>query len=108
MPPDDKTGSGRPQLSAVVRIPGFAALRRTFIAHVTADVARLRPAIDGRDFTSIRRFAHDLKGTGAPYEFPELTELGRCLELAAQAGDARAVERSADELLAFLNRVKVG
>ena len=51
-----------------------------------------------RDFGPIRRFGHDLKGTGRGYGFPAIEELGQQIEKAAGEAD---VDRIAGQLNAL-------
>jgi PAS domain S-box-containing protein len=43
--------------------------------------------LNGRDFEAIRRFGHNLKGTGRGYGFPEIEDAGRRIEKSAQVAD---------------------
>jgi len=50
---------------------------------------------------------HDIKGVGAAYGFPALSRLGAELEEAARAGTDEAVQRIADELVWYVDHVRV-
>lgn len=43
-------------------------------------VATLRAALAAGEFDVVRRTAHDIAGTAAPYGFPELTASGRVID----------------------------
>lgn len=59
------------------------------------------------DFRSIRRFAHNTKGTGGGYGLPELTRRATELERAAIAADAVAVDRALASMDAYLAAVRI-
>jgi CheY-like chemotaxis protein len=49
------------------------------------EVRQLIAALDRADYDTIRVLAHNLKSSGTPYGFAVLTDIGRSLELAAEA-----------------------
>lgn len=59
------------------------------------------------EFDRIRSLAHNIKGTGGSYGFPELTKLAAVLESSAKAADAGAVTGQLSDLTDFLERVPV-
>ena len=79
----------------------------TFLGNRERDVAALRTALAAGDTSTIQRLGHNMKGAGAAYGFPEITNLGAALETAAHTADA-AIARSLTEQLAdYLSRVEV-
>ena len=54
-------------------------------------------------FGPIRRFGHNLKGTGRGYGFPPIEELGREIERAAAQGDPNRIVEQLDALHRFVN-----
>jgi len=66
--------------SIVARRPAFLANRRV-------DLAKMRNAAAAGDFSVLQTIAHNWKGTGVGYGFPEITRLGTEIELAAKAAD---------------------
>jgi signal transduction histidine kinase/DNA-binding response OmpR family regulator len=79
-------------------VPGFLDNRRN-------DVARLYSALEASDFEAIRQLGHKMKGTGAGYGFPLITEIGSDLEQAAQTPDPARVRKRVEELDRFLENV---
>ena len=75
-------------------VPGYLAAQTKRIDDATHQLA-------ARDFASIQRFGHNLKGTGSGYGFPEIEQLGSAIETAAAKSDEQSV---AEQLLA-LHRV---
>ena len=63
--------------------------------------------LEEEDFDRIRSLAHNIKGTGGSYGFPELTHLAAVLESSARALDAQALTGGIRELKDFLEQVPV-
>jgi signal transduction histidine kinase/DNA-binding response OmpR family regulator len=66
--------------SIKARHPAFLANRRN-------DVEKLHAALAARDFATIRTVAHNFKGTGTGYGFPEISSIGDQISTAAKAFD---------------------
>jgi signal transduction histidine kinase/CheY-like chemotaxis protein len=79
-------------------VPGYLEKRR-------ADVALYRQHLKDGDFSSIAKLAHKMKGTGAGYGFPRLTDLGSALEKAANNSDAEAVKVNVEEFETYVKSV---
>jgi HPt (histidine-containing phosphotransfer) domain-containing protein len=62
-----------------------------------------RACLGSRDFGSIRRFGHNLKGTGRGYGFPLIEELGTKIERAASEADTSRVAEQLDALHRLVN-----
>jgi len=98
-------GAAPPRIRVIVDasiqdlIPGFLDKRRK-------DIPALAAALAAREFDTIRRLGHNLKGTGAGYGFPELSEMGAALEEAAQAGNGQAIQVKLNELVRYLEQVE--
>lgn len=67
------------------------------------DLAKLKAAVEQREFAQVRILGHNLKGSGGAYGFPELTEIGAAIEFAAKAGDEAAVRTGVDRFASFLD-----
>jgi CheY-like chemotaxis protein len=70
---------------------GIRALRPRYLANRGNDIKAMRAALEICDFGAIKRIAHDSKGTGTGYGFPEISALSKILENAAIQSDAAAV-----------------
>jgi CheY-like chemotaxis protein/HPt (histidine-containing phosphotransfer) domain-containing protein len=81
-------------------VPGYLAKRRAEVPLYTAALAR-------EDFDSIKKMAHRMKGTGAGYGFPLLTELGATLEKAALGKDGAQLETCTNQLAVYLQSVQL-
>jgi signal transduction histidine kinase/HPt (histidine-containing phosphotransfer) domain-containing protein len=84
--------------------PDLADLAEEYLGNRRADAAALREAARAGDFVGARRRGHNMKGSGAGYGFPRVSELGRRIETAADAGDADAITRWADALSEYAER----
>jgi CheY-like chemotaxis protein len=80
--------------------PGYLAKRR-------AEVAAYREALTRKNMEAIRTMAHRMKGTGAGYGFPVLTELGAALERSAVSSDNEEIRRKVDELAKYLSTIEL-
>ena len=81
-------------------VPEYLAKRR-------AEIIVYREALELRDFDTIRRLAHKMKGTGAGYGFPLLTELGAAIEKAAVENDVESAAANVEKFAAYVERVEL-
>jgi HPt (histidine-containing phosphotransfer) domain-containing protein len=70
---------------------GIVALRPRYLANRGNDIKAMRAALVRSDFNAIKRIAHDCKGTGTGYGFPEISAIGKALEQAASERDQTEV-----------------
>jgi len=59
------------------------ALVPQYLASKVKQIEEARVSLDSCDFAPIRRFGHNLKGTGRGYGFPPIEEMGKEIERAA-------------------------
>jgi len=78
------------------------ALVPQYLASKQKQIEEAREALISRDFGPIRRFGHNLKGTGRGYGFPAIEELGREIEKAAAEADVSRVAQQLDALYRFV------
>jgi CheY-like chemotaxis protein len=79
------------------------ALVPQYLASKEKQIEEARAALDSRDFGPIRRFGHNLKGTGRGYGFPPIEEMGREIERAAAEGDPNRIGEQLDALHRFVS-----
>lgn len=91
----------------VVVEPELAAIMPRYFELQRAELAATGQAVARGDAEVPRVFGHRLKGTGASYGFPRLTELGAAIERAALDGDLAETARLAAEVGRFLDNVRV-
>ena len=71
------------------------------------DLSALNAALVERDYERARVFGHQLKGTGSPYGFPDLTTLGAAIEGAAVNQDTPELDRLVRQLEEYLRAVEI-
>jgi HPt (histidine-containing phosphotransfer) domain-containing protein len=85
----------------------IAALVPRFLANRAADVDKIRAALAGADFETVRVAAHGMKGAGGGYGFPEISRLGAAMEEGARRRDAAAIGALVASLEAYLARIEI-
>ena len=78
--------------------PEVLALVAEFLEDRRKDLLSLAAALAKCDYETIRIIGHNLKGNGASYGFPRITETGALMELSAQNCDREAVAASIEGL----------
>jgi len=81
-------------------VPEYLAERKT-------EVAVFRKLLEKSDFDAIRILAHNLKGNGRSFGFPELTDIGAAMETSAREASGTALTRQLEELAGYLGRVQL-
>lgn len=76
------------------------ALVSQYLQDCRGNLAQLRAALASGEYETARRLGHQMKGTGKPYGFPALTQIGRAIEWAAS-------QRAAPELESRIQRLEV-
>lgn len=77
-------------------------LRGGYVANLKEHHARIRQAIQDRNFIEIDSIGHSLKGSGSSYGFEEISRLGLELEKAAKHRDPEALRVLNQRFLQFL------
>jgi len=67
----------------------------------------LMAAVGENHHAQLRVLGHRMKGTGAPYGFPKLTEIGGLIEQAAVDENSGALRAYAAELEEYIGRVEI-
>jgi HPt (histidine-containing phosphotransfer) domain-containing protein len=75
-----------------------------FLANRRRDAEVLRASLASRDFETIARIGHNLRGNGPSYGFADIAKLGECMEAAAESRDVGGVQEQIDSLDAWLRR----
>jgi hypothetical protein len=78
------------------------ALVPRYLASKHKQIEEARASLISRDFARIRRFGHNLKGTGRGYGFPAIEDLGREIEKAAIEANVGRVAGQLDALHRFV------
>ena len=87
--------------------PELIELIPSFLEAVRRDVAVAIEAAAREELETVRRLAHQLKGSAGAYGLTGLSRIARRLEQAVEAGEAEAVEQLARAMLTYLDRVEV-
>ena len=72
-------------------IPGYIERRKS-------EVADLQLFLENRDFESIEKIGHKLKGNGSSFGFDHITELGELLMIAARSRSVVQIQKLIGEL----------
>jgi HPt (histidine-containing phosphotransfer) domain-containing protein len=83
------------------------ALVSQYLRDCRGDLAQLRSALPAGEYETARRLGHQMKGTGKPYGFPELTQIGRAIEWAASQRAAPELESRIQRLEVCLNSIEL-
>ena len=81
-------------------IPGYLRNREE-------DVKTLTEALERGDYETIRILGHSMKGSGGGYGFAGITDTGRAIEQSAKDMSMEGIRRGIENLVKYLNRVKV-
>lgn len=84
----------------------FADLIPVFLQHCRQNAVVMRHALDRRDFETVERLGHGMKGAGGSYGFQPITDIGAALERAAESADHGASRKWLGELSTYLDRVE--
>src|ERR1700677_4998920 len=82
--------------------PEVVAMVPKYLASKLMQVDEARASLAAKDFEPVRRFGHNLKGTGLGYGFPRIEEIGDRMEQAAMEGDEQSISRQLETLSRFL------
>jgi hypothetical protein len=108
--------------SAVTNIPGEAMAQENEVLIIQSDLQPLIPqylenikhnlkeildAIHVGELNNAAVLGHRMKGSGSGYGIQKITELGALIEQEAKNQNPKNIQKYAEELLAYLNRVEV-
>jgi HPt (histidine-containing phosphotransfer) domain-containing protein len=97
-----RTRRGVPVRSAFANDPEYRELLEIFVAAVPEQRRALETAHRNGASDDLRRVAHQLKGAGGGYGFPELSIRAAELEEACKSQDAARIADSLESVLAYL------
>ena len=97
--------SNRIRVQTPIGLPRQALVK--YLDNCLRGLPALQDAIQRMDCEFIRVYGHGMKGCGAPYGFPKLTEIGAALEQSAKAGDIESIQRYTLELRDYLEAVEL-
>jgi HPt (histidine-containing phosphotransfer) domain-containing protein len=95
--------------SALCHDADLGELVDLFVAEVPDRLAQLQSALENRNWPELARFAHQWKGAGGSYGFPQLTPVAAHLEmLAKQAADETSLRLALDDLISVATKLRAG
>lgn len=83
--------------------PDLSAFVPEYLSDRHEDLHRIRECLQSSAFVEIRNIAHRMKGSGASFGFPRLTDIGAEMEAAAAQSDRTTLIRLSEDLSAALS-----
>ena len=81
-------------------IPGFLDNRQR-------DITTIFDALGRKDYDSIAKAGHTMKGVGGGYGFDAITDIGGSIEQAAKHKDPEPIKHCLNELSDYLQRIEI-
>lgn len=78
-----------------------------FLGDWKEEVGSMREALEKNDYETIRKMAHNMKGTGGSCGLDVITDMGIGIEEAAKAMEPEALRKNLDALSSYLERVEL-
>ncbi len=94
-----------PVRSTFAADPEFRELLEEFAAAMPVRRDGLLDAHRRKAYDLLRTRAHQLKGAGGGFGFPELSELAAALEKACQRQDPAGIAAALEAVVSYLNRI---
>ncbi len=98
-----KAAPGAAAMRSIAVSEQVMALVPQYLASKEKQIEEARSFLATGDFGPIRRFGHNLKGTGRGYGFPSIEEMGKEIERAAAQANARRVSEQLEALHRFVS-----
>jgi CheY-like chemotaxis protein/HPt (histidine-containing phosphotransfer) domain-containing protein len=95
------SGPAKP-LGKAVRADGIAAMVPAFLARRSKEIPEMLKFLDEGDFARVAVLAHNVKGIGKGYGFPELSVMGAACEQAAKEKNGEAARAKILEMNSYL------
>jgi HPt (histidine-containing phosphotransfer) domain-containing protein len=103
------TSANQPAATTVFPLP--RGLPREMVSEYLGgcrkDLLQLKAALAAGEYERARRLGHQMKGTGNPYGFPGLTDIGLAIERGASDRAATEIESQIQRLEAYLSSVVI-
>ena len=106
--PDPAADDTVPLMSDLADDPEIAPILDAFVNRLGEQVLGMRDALAQGRWEELQRLAHNLKGAGASYGYPSLTEAARSLEDAAKAASAQDAGAALEALAALCRAAERG
>ena len=100
-----RQGAAHDEAACEIEVPpGLEEHAKKYIERRRGEIPVLNDLYARADFQQMRALAHNIKGTGASYGFPELTRIGGELEDLAKRSDAPAIGEQLGALSRYLTK----
>jgi HPt (histidine-containing phosphotransfer) domain-containing protein len=86
---------------------GIEELVPEFLSSQKEGALALLQMLARSDWEGIRRIAHDLKGNGTSFGFPQLTEFGVAMSLSLKEANLTRLREQVERLSEYLDRVEL-
>ena len=106
--PADTTENEQPVYSMLLDEPDLAHLVEKFIAYLPGTIESLVKAAHQQDWDTLKDKAHQLKGLGGGYGFPDITQLAAKLEFQALNKNQIEVDSLTASINAYCQRIYAG
>ena len=83
----------------------FGELIEFFTSSLDSKIADFQNAFSSGNIDQLQVLAHQLKGSGAGYGYPELSAISEVLEANCKEGELQIISESLADLLNYLNRI---
>lgn len=91
-----------------VNVPSYAIqLIPNFLKNREKDIKEVEDSLKRKDFETIERLGHSMKGSGSTYGFDGISELGQKIEASAKNGNSEEIKTVLLELKDYLNRIEI-
>jgi PAS domain S-box-containing protein len=103
----DRRKRNRPEKTVVKVQSKLAELIPGFLKNRQKDIEQLKQAVEWKDFSTIQRIGHQLRGAGGGYGFMGISDIGAQMETAGKAQDLEGTKQALDALVRYLNSLEV-
>lgn len=87
----------------------LAEIVRQFVDELPGRVTQLLNCLEDHQWSELARFAHQLKGAGGSYGFPQLTPVAARVEaLAKQYTNDMTIRSAIDDLVGVVHKIRAG
>ena len=95
-------------MSKIIELPSFYEdLTPHYLEKKKKELASLKTCFVEGDMDRIEKVAHKIAGSGGSYGLPEISKMGKEMELAASSGEVMKVKELLEQFSTYLDDVEV-
>ena len=79
-------------------------LKKKYIERRKADLADCESLFKKKDFSSIEKIGHKMKGNGGTFGYPEITKIGEKIEKSSIKKDEKLIQEALSELTSWVKK----